>query len=194
MVCLPHDDVERDRYTLMSLPYFSAGKPPRLALEEVMMHTMWRYRRDRVSLSGEWRKAQRELGYVEYETLALLLRDGEGALASRGQEPAGPPPRTKIGGAEVFFEILPSMAAGVYGKPDEVEVEVVEKLRKVLDSNGIVSHYPVGYFAGKGKEQDLYHDGVHLHWQGHALYADYLVERVTKDSARYKSFIAGRAP
>jgi len=196
LVCLPHDDVDRDKYTLMSLPYFSAGKPPRLALEEVMMHTMWRYRRDRISLDVEWRAAQRELGYVEYEALALLLRDGEGAAPKAPG--SGPPPRTKIGGSEVFFEILPSLSAGVYAKPGDLEVEVVERLRKILTARGIASHYPVGHFAGKGKAEDLYHDEVHLNWQGHAVYADYLAERITRDSARYQSFIAerrsGRAP
>lgn len=194
LVCLPHDDLERDRYTLMSLPYFSASKPPRLALEEVAMHTMWRYRRDRVSLGKEWRAAQRELGYPEYEALALLLRDGEGAVPPS----PGPKPRTKIGGAEVFFEILPSMLAGIYAKPDEYEIEVVDRLRKMLTAHGIAWHYPIGFFAGKGRDEDLYHDEVHLNFQGHALYADYLFERITRDSARYQSFIAarraGRAP
>jgi len=149
---------------------------------------MWRYRRERVSLDKEWRRVQRELGYPEYERLAKLLRDG----LPKGESAAGVTPRTKLGGSEVMFEILPSLDAGIYAKPDELEIEVVGRLTKMLDENRIKWHFPVGYFAGKGRDEDLYHDPGHLHFQGHALYADYLVERVTQDSARWKTFLAER--
>lgn len=188
LVCLPHDDVDRDRYTLMSLPYFAEGKAPRFALEEVMMHTMWRYRRGRIPLDGAWRARQRDLGIEEYDRLAGLLKDG----ARRGEH-AGPPPRTKLGGAEVFFEILPSRGVGLGGKPDyDVEPEVVARLTKLLSARGVPVHYPAGLFAGKGKTEDLYHDECHLHWQGHALYADYLFEQITKGSARFTGWMARR--
>jgi hypothetical protein len=185
LVCLPHDDLDRDKYTLMSLPYFSAGRPPRLGLEEVMMHLMWRYRRDRVALDTRWRDAQREFGYREYERLALFLRDGD-----PGGELLGPKPLTKVGGSEVFFEILPSQRVGLGAQPEDLEQEVVTRLKKVLDAHQIPAHYPIGIFAGKGKTDDLYHDNVHLHWKGHAVYADFLFERVTKDSDRYKKWMA----
>ncbi|MFO0589907.1 MAG: SGNH/GDSL hydrolase family protein [Polyangiaceae bacterium] len=193
LVCLPHDDVDRDKYTLMSLPYFSAGNPPRLALEEVMMHTMWRYRRDRIALDRTWREAQRELGIREYDRLATFLRDGDSAV--KPEDRIGPPPLTKIGPAEVFFEILPSKAMGMSTPPIDpeaaaVEADVVAKLKKALDARGVATHYPAGLFANKGKAQDLYHDEVHLHWLGHQIYADFLVERVTKDSTSYRSFRA----
>ena len=203
LVCLPHDDVDRDKYTLMSLPYFSAGQPPRLALEEVMMHTMWRYRRDRVALGRAWRETQREMGIREYDRLALFLRDGDdGAPKDEGAARVGPAPLTRIGGSEVFFEILPSQSAGMSTPPLDpesavVETDVVARLKKALDAHGIPSHFPAGLFAGKGKAEDLYHDDVHLHWQGHQVYAAFLAERVTQDSRSYRSWIAkraGRAP
>ncbi len=203
IVCLPHDDLDRDRYSLLSLPYFTAGQPPRLALEEVLMHTVWRYRRDRIKLDREWRIAQRELGLREYEKLALLLRDGDDGVPREGGAPrVGPEPLTKIGGSEVFFEILPSRTEGMgLPSPDlensAVEHEVVPKLRKALEARGIVAHYPALLFAGQGKEQDLYHDEVHLHWLGHRVYADFLAERVTTESSAYRRWIAqraGRAP
>lgn len=188
LVCLPHDDVDRDRYTLMSLPYFAEGRAPRFALEEVMMHTMWRFRRGRITLDGKWRERQRELGIQEYDRLAALLLTGES-----DDEIAGPPPKTKLGGAEVFFEILPSRSVGLGGKPDEpVEADIVERMTKVLSARGVPVHYPAGLFAGKGKTDHLYHDDCHLHWQGHAVYADYLFDRITKTSARFTSWTAQR--
>lgn len=188
LVCLPHDDVDRDRYTLMSLPYFAEGRAPRFALEEVMMHLMWRYRRGRIPLDGAWRARQRELGVEEYGRLADLLLDGlpEGASA-------GPPPRTKVGGAEVFFEILPSRSVGLGGEPaDDVEPGVVEQLRRRLAARNVPVHYPAGLFAHRGKTEDLYHDECHLHWQGHAVYSDYLFDQITKNSARFAAWMARR--
>jgi hypothetical protein len=199
LVCLPHDDLDRDKYTLLSLPYFTAGQPPRLALEEVLMHTMWRYRRDRIKLDREWRTTQRELGIREYERLALLLRDGDdGVPKDPDAASIGPAPLTKIGGSEVFFEILPSRTAGMATpSPDpetsDVEAEVVPRLRKALEARSIAAHYPAGLFIAKGKADDLYHDEVHLHWLGHRVYADFLAERVTKDSSSYRRWIAQRA-
>lgn len=168
LVCLPHDDADRDSYTLISQPYFAEGKPPRLALEEVMMHSMWRYRRSRISMTGTWREQQRALGVREYERLGVFLRQ------------AGP---------EVFFELLPSESVGLGGEPGAVERDIVASLTSALRGHGIVAHYPAGLFAGKGKSVDLYHDEVHLHWQGHSVYAGFLLDQITRSSARFGKWI-----
>lgn len=189
MVCLPHDDVDRDRYTLISLPYFVEGHPPRFALEEVMMHTMWRYRRGRITLDAAWREQQRDLGIREYDRLAQLLLHGD-----PGGERVGPPPRTEIGGAEVFFEILPSRGVGLgVEQPSGVERDVVTRLGELLTARGVPVHYPAGLFRGRGAAGDLYHDEVHLHWQGHAVYAGFLFDQITKTSARFTAWMARRA-
>lgn len=188
IVCLPHDDVDRDRYTLMSLPYFTQGNAPRLALEEVMMHAMWRYRRGRITLDRKWREQQRELGIQEYDRLAQLLLAGQ-----EGAPPAGPPPQTPIRGAEVFFEILPSRSVGLGGPPDEPEeADIVERLKARLSARNVPVHYPAGLFRGKGKVEDLYHDECHLHWQGHSVYADHLFEQITRASTRFTAWMAKR--
>ena len=188
MICLPHDDVDRDKYTLMSLPFFSEGRAPRFALEEVMMHTMWRYRRGRITLDSEWRKRQRVLGIAEYGRLATYLITGDA-----GPDAAGPPPQTKVGGAEVFMEILPSREVGMGGESEsDVEVDVVTKLKALLTERGAVVHYPAGIFKDKGKLEDLYHDEVHLHWKGHEVYGQFLFERVSQDSKRFAEWLGRR--
>ncbi|MEZ4314941.1 MAG: hypothetical protein R3F14_43560 [Polyangiaceae bacterium] len=190
LVCLPHDDVDREKYSLMSVPYFTVGHPPALALEEVVMHSTWRYRRDKIAFKTfkELRAEQRELGIREYERLGAYLQDGTGDA-----EPSGPKPRTPVGGSEVFFEILPSRSVGALGKVIEpLEPEVVGKLKERLATHKIEVHYPAGLFVGKGPLDDLYHDEVHLHFLGHALYADFLVEQVTKSSTRFAAWLKSR--
>jgi hypothetical protein len=171
LVCLPHDDVDRERYSLMSTPFFHDGTPPLLALEEVAMHAMWRYRRSRVVFSPEWRHTQRLLGAAEYERLVLKLREG----------------------AEVFFEILPSRTVGLGGEPDVIEQQVVERLIERMGGVGILAHYPKGLFKDRGPAGELYHDEAHLHRRGHAVYSEFLVDRVTSESDRFKAWMAERA-
>lgn len=184
LVCLPHDDVDREKYGLMTLPYFHEGKAPLLALEEVLMHATWRYRRTRIVYSAEWRKAQRELGIDEYEALATLLKEGDKASAA-GTKTARP----NVGHAEVFLEVLPSRTAGFGGEGTDVEQDVVAKLRARMVNAGAAMHYPKGLFKDRGKPEELYHDEVHLDVKGHAIYADYLFERITEESLRYKAFL-----
>ena len=45
VICMPYGDVYRTLLTPLSMqPYFSASAPPRLGLEEIAGHLMWRYR------------------------------------------------------------------------------------------------------------------------------------------------------
>lgn len=178
LVCLPHNDVDRDRYGLMSVPFFHAGTPPLLALEEVLMHTAWRYRRQRIVFGPEWLQAQRLLGEREYERLALLLRDG---------------PAEGGGGAEVFMEVLPSRRVGLGGEAEPIERQVVGQLMARMQGLGIPAHYPQGLFKDRGPVDELYHDEEHLHWRGHAVYAAYLAERIGADSGRFKAWRAAPA-
>jgi len=188
LVCMPYDDLDRDRYTLMSLPYFSEGRPPRLALEEVVMHTMWRYRRERVRVDRQWRLKQRELGLAAYESLGVLLKEG-------GAGDGADPNAAKSAGAEVVFEILPSKAMGLEVAAEDpdalrVEREVVPRLVQALEKKGIAAHYPAGLFVGKGRPDELYHDEVHLHWKGHAVYADFLFDQITRTSVSFAKWVS----
>jgi hypothetical protein len=186
LVCMPIDDLDRDKYTLASLPFFAKQHPPILALEEVAQHAAWRFSRERHPLDSEWFAAQRDLGLREYERLVLYLRDGD----PRG-ELTGPPPRTKVGGADVFVEILPSKTVGFGGPPGDIEGWSVRSLVERLAPHGIPVRYPAGLFAGKGRPDEVYHDDCHLHRAGHALYADYLVGEISS-SARFKDWLAAK--
>lgn len=193
MICMPHDDVDREKYGLMTLPYFVEGHAPSLALEEVAAHSMWRYRRGRVAFSPEWRAEQTELGIREYDRLGAFLKDG---LAASGQTAEatveGKSKASTVGGAEVIFEILPSKQAGVDSQPSDVERGVVDRLTQKLSARGVAVHFPMGVFANKGKPEDLYHDDVHLHVRGHKVYADYLFETITTKSERFQKWLSGQ--
>jgi hypothetical protein len=188
MVCLPADDVERERYGLMSLPYFQQGAPPWFGLEEVVMHTAWRYRRSRIGHDPGARDMQRMLGTREYERLLRMLRDGPAAAPS----PEPVPPARGIGDAEVFLQVLPSRSAGLGGPPLDGEQQIVDELLLRARTLGVQADYPAGLFKDHGTADELYHDASHLQEGGHAVYAAFLAERVATRSARFKAWQAAQ--
>ena len=184
-IMMPHDDIDRERYTLMSLPFFRKDKEPRLALEEVLMHLMWRFRRDRIGYSEPFLEVQRELGTNEYGRLIHYLQTGEPGITKVVREPLTP-----VGGAEVMLHVLPSEEVGFGGQPTPLEKSTVDDFRARFEPNGVTVTYPIGLFKDKATRVEAYHDEAHLNPRGHALYADYLVESITSSSARFKAWSA----
>ncbi len=163
VVCMPIGDIYRPQYGLQELPYFSADRPPRCAIEEFVAHLAWRYKAD---IAGAWtpedRREQGRRGIEAYVELAEALRRR---------------------GCEVFFEILPSRTAGTTGDVSPEERRNVDQLRKALASEGFLRvGYPVGLFRNHGAVEELYHDSCHLYQKGHRLYAKYLNRRMMRHS------------
>jgi hypothetical protein len=170
IICGPTDDLNRSHYGLMSVPFFSVDKPPVLALEEVFMHLTWQYRRDRTALSKAWQDEQSVAGLAEYGHLIDDL---------------------KAKNAEVLFELLPSRDAAM-GQPMLVQEESwIGQVQVLADSRKIPVHFPAKLFAGKGKEDEIYHDRYHLNVKGHVLYSDYLKESVLATTTRLREWLKG---
>lgn len=185
LIHMPYDDIDRDKYSLMSLPFFRQGKEPRLALEEVLMHGMWRYRRDRVGYSEPWLEVQREIGTSEYGRLITYLQTGD-----PGGRPPVIAPRTKVGGAEVILQVLPSEAVGFGDEPSPQEIGNVNTFRERFGPKGVTVTYPIGLFQGKGSRAEVYHDPAHLNAKGHAIYADFVYDTIVSSSNRFKTWRA----
>lgn len=185
MIMMPYDDIDRERYTLMSLPFFRKGKEPRLALEEVAMHLMWRFRRDRIGYSEPFLAVQRELGTNEYGRLIHYLQTGEPGITKVVRKPLTP-----VGGAEVMLHVLPAMYVGFGEEPSELETATVKEFRDRFEPVGVTVTYPIGLFKDKATRKEAYHDSAHLNPRGHVIYADYLVQSITSSSARFKAWTA----
>ncbi len=184
-IMMPYDDIDRDKYSLMSLPFFRKGKEPRLALEEVVMHLMWRFRRDRIGYSEPFLEVQRELGTNEYGRLINYLQTGDPGITKVVRKPLTP-----VGGAEVMLHVLPSDDVGFGGEPTALEAATVKEFRERFGPTGVTVTYPIGLFKGKAERPEAYHDAAHLNPKGHAIYADFLIENITSSSARFKEWQA----
>jgi hypothetical protein len=170
VVNLPIDDVNRPLYGLMDIPFFSVQKPPRLALEEVMNHFIWEYRKTHSGLDAKWEAVQSQIGIREYGKLADDLR---------------------ARGVEVAFACLPSRDPGCGRAEPDDEAMWRSQLERILAERGIKMSFPKGLFAGKGDPDTIYHDEYHLLARGHRLYADYLESHIAEDSVRFRQFVAG---
>jgi hypothetical protein len=171
IVNLPIDDVNRPLYGLMSVPFFAVQAPPRLALEEVFNHLVWRYRSAHAGLDEAYERRQSGIGIAEYGRLVddLLAR-----------------------GAEVMVAILPGRSAGFGGEDSPRESAWRAELERVaVQREGVKTYFARGVFAGKGSPDEIYHDSVHLRPKGHHVYADFLESRVVADSRRFHDWAGG---
>ncbi len=187
IIHMPYDDIEREKYSLQSLPFFQRGNEPRLALEEVAMHGAWRFRRSRLSYSSEWQAAQRAVGLHEYERLVRYVQTG-----NPGDPPPATAPKTKVGGSEVMLHVLPSENVGFGGPPDPIETDSIKAFRDRLTPRGVPVYYPNGLFKGKGAPSEIYHDPAHLNPKGHAVYAEYILDSILNSSDRFKAWRGSR--
>ena len=172
IINLPLDDVNRPLYGLMDVPFFGDVNPPTFALEEILNNRTWWYRKKHAGLNHTWETEQSPLGIAEYGHLADdLYQHGVG---------------------EVYGAILPGKSSGMGGPPNDASMDWLQPLRKTFKEHRVLSFYPRGLFAGKGRTEDIYYDDVHLKRLGHALYADFLLGRIEK-SKRLRAWL-GRAP
>jgi len=177
MVDLPTADLYRPLVTLAETPFLGNYSPPRLALQEVAMNLVWRYRGDQIGpgtpADRAWSRTQ---GLQAYGELARLLR---------------------ASGAEVEFHVLPIRPSGT-GMTAGEEQAVADERRDVPDLARAISgsaevDYPIGLFRRLGGR--AYHDGVHLEPPGHGDYARYLSAYVAAHSQAWRSWLTqGRAP
>jgi hypothetical protein len=173
IVHLPIDDVNRPLYGLMEVPFFSVQSPPRIALEEVASHLLWRYRANRSGKDAAWEARQAPRGIREY---GLLADDFAKA------------------GAEVMFFVLPSKDPG-FGRAESVPyVTWRRQLEGVLAERAVRSYYAEGLFVGRGEESAIYKDDVHLASPGHGIYAEYLRDTIETDSLRFRQWMSGALP
>jgi hypothetical protein len=173
IVHLPIDDVNRPLYGLMEVPFFAVQSPPRIALEEVASHLLWRYRAERSGKDAAWEAKQAPRGIHEYGLLADDLARA---------------------GAEVMFFVLPSKDPG-FGRAETVRYVAWRKqLEGLLAERAVRSYYAEGLFAGRGDESEIYKDDVHLATPGHAIYAKYLRDTIASDSLRFRQWAAGALP
>jgi hypothetical protein len=173
MVHLPIDDVNRPLYGLMEVPFFSVQSPPRIALEEVTAHLLWRYRAGISGKDAAWEARQAPHGIREYGRLADDLAHA---------------------GTEVMFFVLPGKDAG-FGRPEATRyVSWRRQLEAVLSERAVRSYYAEGWFAGRGDEAAVYHDDVHLATRGHAIYPDFIVSKIEEDSVRFREWSSGARP
>jgi hypothetical protein len=170
IVNLPIDDVTRPLYGLASVPFFAVQSPPKLAMEEVANHLMWRYRSEHAGIDPKWEQRQARHGINEYGLLADDLMKA---------------------GSEVMFFVLPGRDPG-FGKPQLKHYWMWRKeLEGELKKRGVKSFFPRGLFRGQGEPDAIYHDYVHLNTPGHRIYAEFMQAKIAEESARLRAFKAG---
>jgi hypothetical protein len=137
----------------------------------MLAHLAWRVRADMVGPQDKaelaWNSRQ---GVAAYGELAHFLREH---------------------GAEVMFEVLPSRAAGTGEQAPVDEARDVQRLRTALPSFAGL-RYPVGLF--RSASGPIYHDGAHLDVAGHLLYAAFLRDEITGNSAAWRAWLTASAP
>jgi len=169
IICVPVGDVYRPLYGLEALPFFSNHAKPMFAAEEVFRHLTWRYTESRLgTYSTQGLKYQREQGIRAYVDLVRELQENH---------------------AEVIVEILPQLKSGFFGAHSADEDGIVEELRTGLKPYGVPVHFPVALFRGQGRQEQLYHDKVHLDALGHTIYARYLTQQVETASSRLQAWM-----
>ncbi len=166
---LPIDDVNRPLYGLVDVPFFAEQNPPRLALEEVVNHFIWRYRADHAGLTPKWEAEQSEIGIREYGKLVDDLKQR---------------------GCEVMLAVLPTRGPGFGGDEYPLDSQWRAKLEKTVIEHGAKPYFAKGWFKGKGKADQIYHDDVHLMPRGHHAYANFLEKRIVEDSPQFREFLA----
>ena len=168
LINLPLDDVNRPLYGLMDVPFFGDLNPPTLALEEFVNNLTWRYRKAHAGLGARWEAEQSPLGIAEYGRLADDLH------------------RTV---PEVYGAILPGKSSGLGGPRIDASIDWLAPLEATFKAHHVVASYPHGIFKGKGREQEIYYDDVHLNPGGHQIYAEFLLDRLLNESARLRAWL-----
>lgn len=170
IICLPYGDIYRPWSGLEGKPYLPDTSPPSLALEEVAYHLLWRIQ---ASAIGGQSDSDREYN----------AKRGIAAYVALGQE-------LRRAGCEVFFEILPSRTAGTTDTIPEDERRRVAELTLALEGAGFPVAFRARAFRDVEADGPIYHDEVHLHSEGHRLYAELLGASLAERSKRLSEWAA----
>jgi hypothetical protein len=170
VVCMPYGDVYRGFGGLESKPYLPEHSPPRLAMQEVMYHLIWRLQASMIGAPNpEQQEVHAQRGIASYVELSRELREA---------------------GCEVMFAVLPSRTAGLGGGVPQDEQQRIAELRMALEPEGVAVDYPGPVFAAAKDQALVYHDESHLHRRGHELYAAYLAAQIESQSSRFSQWAA----
>ena len=165
VVCMPIIDVYRRLRHLEPgrSHFFLADRKPMCAISEILnfgrvrcMAQLNRWGAIELTVSSVFTKEQRELGVREYRNLADMLH---------------------ADGCHVRFEILPSRHMGMVAPNSAKEHEDIQQLRLAVEDIASFGSCP-GLFYGAGKVDAIYADEMHLAEAGHAVYSDYLTDRL----------------
>lgn len=173
IVNMPIDDINRPLYGLMSVPFFAVQSPPRLALEEVANHLMWRYRSEHSGLDQGWEAKQSQHGILEYGRLADDLLKAH---------------------SEVMLFVLPTQSPGLGGPESPREQTWRSSLDAEVGKRGVKTYFAAGHFKDRGKVDEIYHDNVHLQPLGHHIYAEFMEKKIVEDSVRLQQWAGKKAP
>jgi hypothetical protein len=165
VICLPYGDVYRPFSGIEGKPHLPEHARPTLALEQVAYHLLWRIQASVIGAqSAQDQQYNAVRGIEAYGRLASTLR---------------------AAGCDVLVEVLPSRSAGTAGSVPDDEARRVSELRVALGAQGVDAGFPAGLFSATDVKGRIYHDEVHLHEDGHRLYAEYLNSRIRGTSARF---------
>jgi hypothetical protein len=173
IICGPVANCFRPKYGLERLPFSPAERPPRTALGHVSYELMWRLRERSLgappwAFPGPIQDAQAQLGTNAYAEMASLFQDN---------------------GAEVFMEMLPArqVTLGIGNDPDGARL--FARIQSRMKEIGVAAHCAGPIFKDAKDRESIYHDGVHFDVYGHQLYAEYLAERLLKNSKTVQGVI-----
>jgi lysophospholipase L1-like esterase len=174
IICGPVANCFRPKYGLERLPFSPAEHPPRTALGHVAYEVMWRLREKSLgappwAFPGPIQEAQARAGTDAYAELATIFQQQ---------------------GAEVLMEMLPARPITLgQGATDPDGDRLFEGIRKRMMEVGVTPNCAGPIFRDAKERETIYHDGVHFDQYGHQLYADYLAERLVKQSEKIRTAV-----
>jgi hypothetical protein len=177
MVTTPAADIDRAKYLLESTRYMAVK--PTLAWETVGTWGSWWARNKLGTRDGNY--------FQDYNEGLMQLHEGVRAFVDLGKLVRKTCP-------EVIFESLPQVEGygqtaleGALHEGSRYKF-LFDMLLPELRAAGFDMAYPVELFKGKGPKEDLFHDGAHLEWKGHDMYADYLISRILTTSPGFRKY------
>jgi hypothetical protein len=157
VVVLPRADLVRPLYDLTSKPYFGTERPPRLALEEVLLKQAWRLFR---LLQGDVDAPQRD----------LLITRAIDAYAELSR-------RARLAGARIDFVWSPVRwdveAGAITGTP---WADAYRRFVARHAQDGVAVHTPLEALVEHGDDPALYHDETHFGPKGHEVVGRWLAD------------------
>jgi lysophospholipase L1-like esterase len=171
IICGPVANSFRPKYGLELLPFSTAERPPQTALGHVAYEMMWRLRERALgapswAFPGPIQDAQAEEGAEAYLDMAKIFQRH---------------------GAEVHMEMLPARQVTLGQGNDPNGERLFAHIRHRMAEAGVMPNCAGPIFKDAKYPKKIYHDGVHFDHYGHQLYAQYLLERLTENSAKIRA-------